>query len=178
MKTLKNFFECYFHQNEGYDSLDEIVENLKKTEDDIYRLQLITDLNLIIQTKGYRLASKIIDEYGGRILDLDKTEKIINFLYDRLTGKPSKIKPEDFKKKVKVVLCPFCCPDQENPKMIILIQKANIIEKNIQIYICKDCKHVWLTDDIRIDNAQDYKQYMKTLGLKGLWNELSDVDIL
>ena len=59
-----------------------------------------------------------------------------------------------------------------------LIEKATVIGKDLQIYICKPCKLVWLTEDIRTDNAQDYKKFMKSIGLKGLWKELEDVDIL
>jgi hypothetical protein len=78
-----------------------------------------------------------------------------------------------------VVFCPVCCPDPEKIKTrYSLIEKATVIGKNVQIYICKPCKLAWLTEEIRADNAQNYKKFMKTLGLKGLWKELTDVDIL
>ncbi len=175
MEMLKKFFRCYFHQGVYFDELDRIIHDFKGHPSEF---QLITELHQIIQTNNYVLAGKIIKKYGGRTLDLEKTEKLINFLYDRFTDKPTVVTSEDFKRKCQVVLCPICCPDQENPKMIILIQKAKIIGKDMQIFACKNCKHVWLTEDIRIDNAQDYKKFMKSLGLKGLWKELSDVDIL
>ena len=53
-----------------------------------------------------------------------------------------------------------------------------MIGKDLQIYICKPCKLVWLIENIQADNAQDYKKFMKNLGLKGLWKELSDIDTL
>ena len=88
------------------------------------------------------------------------------------------IKPEDFYKDCKVVFCPVCTPDVENGIKFSLIEKATVIGKDLQIYICKPCKLVWLTEDIRADNAQDYKKFMRSLGLKGLWKELNDVDTL
>lgn len=175
MEILKKFFKCYFHQAVYFDELDGIIHDFKGHPSE---LQLITELHRIIQTNNYTLAAKIIKKYGGRTLDLEKTKKLINFLYDQFIGKPTDVKPEDFKKKVKIVFCPFCCPDPEKTKMIILIEKATVIGKDMQVYICKTCKHVWLTEDIRIDNAKDYKAFMKSIGLKGLWKELSDVDIL
>lgn len=100
------------------------------------------------------------------------------YIYNRLIDQPAYLDMKKFVKDCKVVFCPICCPDQKNPQMIILIQKAKVIEKDIQIYICKDCKHVWLTEDIRVENAQDYKKFMESLGMKGLWKELRDIDIL
>jgi hypothetical protein len=118
-------------------------------------------------------------KYGDRILNLDETEKFINFLYDRFIDKPTDVKPGDFSSKANFIFCPTCCP---NPEKIVttfsLIQKATVIKNNQQIYVCKPCRLVWLTEDIRADNAQDYKKFMKTLGLKGLWKELENVDLL
>ena len=59
-----------------------------------------------------------------------------------------------------------------------MIEKATVIGKELQIYICRPCKLVWLTEDIKVDNAQDYKKFMRMLGFKGLWKELKDVDYL
>ena len=178
MKTLKNFFECYFNQSFYFDDLDKILQGIKKPEHDDYLLRLIRELHQIIQTKSYALASRIIDKYGNRTLNLDKTEQLIKYIYNKLTDQPAYINRSDFVKDCKVVFCPACCPDPENIKFINLIEKATITKTGQQIYICKPCKLVWLTEDIRADNAQDYKKFMKTLGLKGLWKELSNVDLL
>lgn len=178
MEIMKIFFECYFHQNEGFDCLDEIIQNLKSSEYENYRLQLIRELHQIIHTKNYVLASNIIKKYGGRCLNLEKTEKLINFLYNRFTDRQTDVKPEDFKKNVKIVFCPVCCPDPEVLITYSLIQKATICGKGTQIFICKPCKLVWTTEDIRADNAQNYKAFMKSLDLKGFWNELCNVDLL
>jgi hypothetical protein len=99
-------------------------------------------------------------------------------MYNRLIGKPVTLNTEGFYKNCKVAFCPVCCPDPEVATTFSLIDKATIIDINIQIYICKPCKLVWLTEDIRADNAQDYKKFMRTLGLKGLWKELCNVDTL
>lgn len=176
MEILKKFLKCYFPQTFGFDDLDRIIQDFKGHPSEI---QLISELHQIIQTKSYALAARIIDEYGDRKLDnLEETEKFIKFLYDRFIDKPTDVKAEDFSGKAKIVLCPVCCPNSEKIKVINLIEKATIIGKEMQIYICRPCKLVWLTEDIRADNAQDYKKFMKTLGLRGLWKELSDVDIL
>ena len=178
MKKISYFFECYFNQSEGFEDLEEVVKDYKNTESPNSLRDLIIELYQIIQTKSYALAARIIKKYGQRTLDLEKAEKFINFLYDRFIDRPTDVKAGDFKRNVKVVFCPVCCPDLKKSQPGNLIDKATIIEKNMRIYICKPCKLVWLTEDIRVDNAQDYKKFMKSLGLKGLWKELSDVDIL
>ncbi len=178
MNRLKYFLDCYFNQGEGFDDLDRLIQEFKAIENDACRFQFITELHQIMQTKNYELASRIMKKYGSRILNLEKTEKFINFLYDRLIDRPTNVKPQDFKRNVKVVLCPVCCPNPEKVTAFNLIEKATIVKNNQQIFICKPCKLVWLSEDIQADNAQDYKKFMKTLGLKGLWKELSDVDTL
>jgi hypothetical protein len=179
MDRLKYFFNCYFHINEDFDNLDNVIKEFKKTESNSCQLLLIKELHDIIQTKNYALASPILKEYGGRTLDNEEEIKtFITFLYDRLSNSPTDVKPEDFKKKCKGVFCPVCTPDIEKAVTFSFIEKATVIGKAIQIYICKACKLVWLTEDIRADNAQDYKKFMQTIGLKGLWTELKDIDYL
>lgn len=178
MEMLKYFFECPFNQGESFDDLDKIIQDYKTQETAECQLKFITELHQIIQTKSYALAAKIMKKYGQRILDIEKAGKLINFLYDRFIDRPTTVKATDFKRNVKVVFCPICCPDLKKAQPSNLIDKATITEKNRQIYICKPCKLVWLTEDIRADNAHDYKKFMKSIGLKGFWNELSNVDIL
>jgi hypothetical protein len=178
MKKIKYFFDCYFNQSFDFEELDKLIDEYKNIECPESRLQLITEFHQIVQTKSFALARRIIKKHGGRTLSLEKTEKFICFLYDRFIDRPTNVKAEDFKRNVKAILCPICCPDSEKIKIINLIQKATIQATGQQIYICKPCKLVWLTEDICADNAQDYKKYMKTLGLKGTWKELSDIDVL
>ena len=45
------------------------------------------------------------------------------------------------------------------------------------VYFCKPCSLIWLTEDISIDKAQDFKKYMKSIGLHGWWKELHDREI-
>lgn len=175
MEILKKFFRCYFTESEGMQDLERIIQDYKGHPS---HLQFITELHQIIQTKSYKLASKIIRKYGGRIWDEETTETILRFIYDLLLDRPAVLDMKDFQSDCKIVFCPACCPDPEIITTYSLIQKATVIKSNQQIYICKPCKLVWLTEDIRADNAQDYKKFMKTLGLKGLWKELSDVDTL
>jgi len=178
MEKLKNFFQCYFNQSADFDDLDKIIEDLKKPGEQAYRFQLITELHQIIQTKSYAYAANIIDKYGDRTPNLSQTEQLLKYIYNKLTDQPATINRSDFVKDCKVVFCPVCTPDPEKTKKFSLIEKATVIGKDIQIYICKPCKLVWLTEDILADNAQDYKKLMKRLGLKGLWKELCDIDIL
>ncbi len=175
MEMLKKFFRCYFTQSEGFEDLERIIQDFKGHPSEH---QLIADLHQIMRTKNYELASQIIDKYGDRILSLEKTEKLINFLYDRFIDRPTNVKAEDFAKKIKGIFCPVCCPNPKTATFFSLIEKATIKATGVQIYICKPCKLAWLTEDIRTDNAQDYKKLMKSLGLKGLWKELSNVDVL
>jgi len=70
-----------------------------------------------------------------------------------------------------MVLCPFC--DGQG-----LIDKAKIIDKGIQIYICEECDTMWHTLEIREDNCDNFRKFMIGLGLKGLWEELEEVERL
>ncbi len=173
MEMLKKFFRCYFNQSFDFEDLDEIIQDFKGHPSET---QLITELHQIIQTKSFALARRIIKKHGDRTFSLEETEKFINFLYDRFIDRPTNVKAEDFKRNVKAIFCPVCCSDPN--EISSMIQKATVTSKGLKVYICKPCKLVWLTEDIRADNAQDYKKYMKMLGLKGTWQELSDIDIL
>lgn len=177
MDKLKHFFECYFHFNEGFDDLDRLIQDFKK-EIESEQLKFIKELHSIIEMNNYVMASQIIKKYGHRTFDIEKTKKFIKFLYDRLIDQSTDTKPQDFKKNCKVIFCPICTPDPEVTIKFSLIEKATVIEKNLQIYICRPCKLIWLTENIQTDNAQDYKKFMKTLGLKGLLKELKNIDYL
>jgi len=178
MDKLKYFPDCYFHLNEDFDALNSLVEEFKTTENDDNKYLFIKELYHIIQTKNYKLASDILEKYGYKILDLEQTERVITYIYGRLLDQPVVLNTEGFYKDCKVVFCPVCTPDIENARRYSLIEKAMVIGKDLQIYICKSCKLVWLTEDIRTDNAQNYKKFMNSLGLKGLLKELSDIDAL
>jgi hypothetical protein len=178
MDKLKYFLTCYFHLNEDFDALDKLIDEFKVTENDTCQYLFIKELYYIIQIKNYDLASNIIEEYGYKILNLEQTERVIVYIYKRLLDQPAFLDTQDFYKDCKVVFCPVCTPDIENAVKFSLINKATVIGRDLQIYICKPCKLMWSTEDIRADNAQNYKEFMKTLGLKGLWKELGDVDYL
>jgi len=70
-----------------------------------------------------------------------------------------------------MVFCPFC--DGQG-----LINKAKVAGKNIQIYICEECDSMWKSTQIREDNCENFIDFMKSLGFKGLWEELTDVERL
>jgi len=178
MKRMKYFFECCFNQSEGFEDLDRVINEFKDEHEEI-QLQLVKELYHIIQTKNYTLADSILVTYGGRQFDdLLKVEKFIKFLYDKLIDKPTEVKSEDFIKKFKGVFCPACSPKPKHAIFLNLIEKATVIANGLQIYICKPCRLVWLNEDIHADNAQDYKKFMSSLGLKGLWKELKNIDYL
>jgi hypothetical protein len=180
MKILRYFFECPFNQGEGFDYLDEIIQHFKQREKLECQIKFIAELYFIINTKGYKQAQRVMKKYGNRILDINETEKIIQFFYDKLTDTPTDVKGIDFKgPEKKIVFCPVCTPDVEKARTYSLIDKATIIQNNQQIYICKPCKLVWFSENkIKAANATPYKKFMRTLGLKGLWKELADVDVL
>ena len=173
MEILKKFFRCYFTVSEDIQDLDRIIQDFKGHPS---QLQFIIELHQIIQTKSYKLASKIIDKYGDKTLNLSQTEQLIKYIYNKLIDQPAYLNMKDFVNDYKIVFCPVCCADPE--VITSKIKKATVIGRGLQIYICKPCRLVWLTEDIRADNAQDYKKFMKTLGLKGLWKELENVDLL
>lgn len=178
MNRIRYFFECCFNQSEGFEDLERIIQEFKNSETYELQLQLIREFHQIIETNNYAFATRFINKYGGRTFSVEKTEKLIGFLYDRLIGRSTDVKAEDFIRKFKGVFCPVCCPKPKVAIVFSLIEKAIVIDKDLQVYICKPCTLVWLTEDIRADNAQDYKKFMRTLGLKGVWKELKDIDYL
>jgi hypothetical protein len=174
MKIFKYFFQCWFHQGEDLVDFDKVIQDFKKKEDEETIDGLIAELYLILQTKNYVRASNIVAQYGGREWNQTTVEKMLNFIYARLLGHHVTLDIPEY----KVVYCPICTPDIEKATKFSLIEKATIIQNNQEIFICKPCKLVWLSEDIAKANAQDYKKFMRTLGLKGLWKELTDVDLL
>jgi len=178
MDKLKYFLTCYFHLNEDFDSLDNLIKEFKKLENDKNQSLFIQELYNIIQTKNYQLASKIIEEYGYKLLNLEQTKRVIIYIYNQLLNLPAFLNTKDFYKDCQIVFCPICTPDPESATTLNLIEKAIIKKNGLQIYICKPCKLVWLTENIQTNNAQDYKNFMKTFGLKGLWKELKNIDYL
>jgi len=179
MEMLKYFFECPFNEGTNFERLESVIKDFRVEENPDRQFKLITELHLIINTSGYQHVQKIIKKYGNRTFDIDKTKKIIIFLYSRLTDTPTDIKIEDFIKKIKLVFCPICTPDTKKKTTFSVIHKATIIQNNQQVYICNPCKLVWFAENkIKAANATSYKKFMRTLGLKGLWKELADVDVL
>jgi hypothetical protein len=176
---LKKFLEYYFNESMNYSELDKIIEDFKSVKRYVEQLELVNELSKIIETKNYISASKFIKKYGNRVLSEEKTEKLISYLYDKFLNNPTKIKATDFEKKHRIIFCPICNPNPQVATRFSLINKATLMDKDLQIYICKPCKLVWLDEnDIRVENAQDYKKFMKANGFKGLWKELKDVDVL
>src|SRR5581483_6866749 len=146
---MRYFFECCFNPSEYFDTFDKIIENFKSSENDDIQYRLIKELYHIIQTKDYKKASRIIERYSHKTLNLEQTERVILYLYDRLLDRPAVLDTKDFYKDCKVIFCPVCTPDPENAIFLNLIDKATITSNGLQIYICKPCKLVWLTEDIR-----------------------------
>jgi len=180
MELLKYFLECAFNEDEDFEKLDYIIDRFKVRERPNNVQELINDLYQIISTKNYLLANNMIQEYGNRDLDDAKeVEKFINYLYDKLLDRSTNVKATDFIKECKVIPCPVCTPDPRVVMEFGIIDKATVIANNIQIYVCKPCTLVWVDeDDIRVDNALGYKEFMKANGLKGFWDELKDIDVL
>lgn len=178
MNMLKYFFECYFNQSYNFEELDHLIQEFRTIEKESCIIEFINELHLIIQAHNYHFAAKIIKKHGGRFPNSAQTEELIKYIYNTLTNRAALLNIKNFIKDCNVVFCPVCTPDTEAVTQFSLIERAAIIKNDKQIYICKPCKLVWTTKDIRAENAQDYKKFMKSLGLKGLWNELRDVDLL
>src|SRR3990172_12124506 len=107
MEKLKYFLDCYFHQNETFNNLDQVIDDFKK-EPKESQLQFITELNDIIQKQIYSKVARVVKKYGQKTLDKEQTEQFITFLYNRLLDKPAKIRIQDFEKQYRVVFCPIC----------------------------------------------------------------------
>lgn len=178
MKMMRYFFECCFNASEYFDTLDKIIEEFKKDEKEEVLYSFLNELSCIIQTKNYELASNLIEKYSHKLLNLEQTERVLTYIYNRFLDKSVVLDTHDFYKDSRVVFCPVCTSDTENMTKYSLVEKATVIDKELQIYVCRPCKLVWLTENIRADNAQDYKKFMTNLGLKGSWKELKDINYL
>ena len=180
MEMLKYFFECYFYEQAIFDELNDAIREFRKDERPEQQFKFITELHFIINTGNYAYACKIIKKHGNRTFNTELAEKVIKYLYNKLTDTLTNVTWEDLRGPVKkIVFCPLCTPDIEKATTFSLIHQATIIQNKQQIYICKPCKLVWFAENkIKAANATPYKEFMRTLGLKGLWKELSGVDVL
>ena len=181
MEMLEYFFTCSFSYNSSYEELDDAIKKFKKNKTSAHHLRFITELHHIIQTKNYASASKIIEKTGAWSFKnhLERFEKLLNYIYDCLLDRPTTVKGVDFLTDFKLIPCPSCCPDieKEDLERIIVIEKATITKNNMLVYVCKPCSIIWLTEDISLDKAHDFKKYMKSIGLHGWWKELHDRDV-
>lgn len=92
--------QCYFNQSFDFDDLDKRINDFKE-EISSTQEQFIKELHQIIITKDYVFADKMLKKYGDLELDnIEEVELFINYLYDRLLNKPTKIKAKDFEKTV------------------------------------------------------------------------------
>lgn len=171
--------QCYFCQTFGFDDLDERINDFK-SEAEVIQKELIKEIETVIEKKNYSFLSEFMKKHCDMEFDdLSELEKFINYLYNRLLDRPTKVKATDFIKKYKVVFCPICTQDPKLAQLPKIIYKATIIGKNIEIYLCKLCETGWLDEnDIRINNGRNYKELMRANDLKGWWKELKDVDFL
>ena len=179
MRMLRHFFICYFTYNSSYEELDDIIKDFKNSEESTDCLQFITELHHIIQTKNYAFASKIIEKTGAWSFKnhLERFEKLLNYIYDCLLDRPTTVKGVDFLADLKYISCPSCSPEDGKESAYRIIEKATITKNNMIIYLCKTCSLIWLTEEISLDKAIDFKTYMKSIGLHGWWKELHDRDI-
>lgn len=70
-----------------------------------------------------------------------------------------------------MVFCPFCEGQG-------LIDKAKVVGKDIEIYICEECDSMWKSTNIQEDNCYNFQVFMNELGMKGLWEELENIERL
>ena len=96
MEFLYYFFECYFYLSFGFDDLDSIIAEFKQLEKKECFLKFIQELHLIKTKKLYAEASEIMRKAGWRILNLEETEGLINYIYNKLLDIPTEVKATDF----------------------------------------------------------------------------------
>lgn len=70
-----------------------------------------------------------------------------------------------------MIYCP-CCYNQG------AIHKATVKGTNLEIYICDECDLVWRNLDINESNWEMFTNFMNKLGLKALWSELENAEML
>lgn len=141
---------------------------------------IISELEVIIAKKQYNEIHLIMGTYGNmEFPNIKYTAKFIEYLYHKFTSQKKATHAYYFENCDECIFCPSCESDVNVKLWSNVIQKATIIKNNQNVAICKACSLIWLhPDDIRRENALNYKEYMQSLGLKGLWQELKDVDIL
>ena len=61
------------------------------------------------------------------------------------------------------------CPRCNQGKVL----KAKIIKNEENILICEECDAIWRSEsEFKENSSQDFSQYVKNIGLEGLWTEL------
>jgi formate dehydrogenase maturation protein FdhE len=70
-----------------------------------------------------------------------------------------------------MLYCPFC--DGQG-----VIYKAKIKDTQTEIYICDECDTIWRNKNINENNCERFKDLMNSIGYKGLWSELTDLERL
>ena len=66
------------------------------------------------------------------------------------------------------------CPRCDGQGMVI---KASIFDTNIVLYVCDECDATWRDGEVVSSvNFKDFSTLMNSLGYKGLWSELINVD--
>lgn len=88
--------QCYFNQSFNFSDLDKRINDFKQETASIQE-EFIRELYDIISIKNYFLADQIIKKYGELELDnLEEVKVFINYLYDKLLNKSTKVKAKDF----------------------------------------------------------------------------------
>lgn len=101
MEKLSHFFECYFNISMEYEELENIIQHIENKESQIYKDQLIAELNDIIKTENYNKALNIMNKYG-RKMSLKRTENFIKFLYNRFNKNYIELANNNFYKYGKI----------------------------------------------------------------------------
>ena len=83
-ETFKYFLECYFNVSANYDELDKLINDFNSSENLIYRQNLKSELEQILNLGDWDQVQKFVKKYGMRKINEEKLKWMIQRILDKL----------------------------------------------------------------------------------------------
>jgi hypothetical protein len=91
MEMIECFIAEYFNVDARYFELDKAINKFQRIEKNIYKKQLILELEVIINNCNYQLLIDCILKLGERKFSKRMSEEFIRYLYARLKNKKPRL---------------------------------------------------------------------------------------
>jgi hypothetical protein len=95
MRVFKYFFNCFFNSSPTFMELDQCIDDFEYFQGPKEKENFLQELDKIIKSCSYKLASEYILKYGRRKLSPLLTEELVRYLYARLKNKKPRLTLEE-----------------------------------------------------------------------------------